>query len=431
MSRTPIGERLGKLAQELRSERQRHSLMARHFLKSMVLLGIAMLAALYSNSSARDGQIVSAGIGAFIALSLAIWVGVRFVPRLAAGVDWDWLPFFTQYRLTRDGWIYIAATVIVLSAAINTSNNLLYMILSALLAVMLLSGFLSGLNFRVLSLRARLPEYCFAKQPFQMTVAVKNPKRVFPTFSLSVGAVDPSPFEFAPYYVPLVQARNQDTRTVEALLSRRGRHSLKEVHLKSRYPFGFIVKGRPFPVDATCIAFPEILPNEELDVAVDDIMGTSERFERGQGLDLYLIRDYVSSDSARHVDWKASAKTASLKTREFAAEESRSLLLVFDRYGQAGDEEHFENMVSQTASLALYLSQEGAEVTLLSDDWSSPPGQSNNLLQSILCYLALVEMTPDAEFVGSGGSGTIVFSLRNPSSTYTQWNATSKSHSMR
>ena len=62
-------------------------------------------------------------------------------------VDWDWLPLFTKYRLTREGWIYVSATVIVLSAAINTSNNLLYMILSALLAVMLLSGFLSGLTF--------------------------------------------------------------------------------------------------------------------------------------------------------------------------------------------------------------------------------------------------------------------------------------------
>ncbi len=397
----------------------------------MVLLGIAMLAALYSNSSARDGQIVSAGIGAFIALSIAIWVGVRFVPRLAAGVDWDWLPFFTQYRLTREGWIYIAATVIVLSAAINTSNNLLYMILSALLAVVLLSGFLSGLNFRVVRVTARLPEYCFARQPFQMRLAVKNPKRVFPTFSLGVGPVDPSPFEFARYYVPLVQARDQDTRNIEAVVSRRGRHSLDEVHLESRYPFGFIVKGRPFQVNATCIAFPEILPNEILDVAIDDVMGSSERFERGQGLDLYMIRDYMSSDNARHVDWKASAKTASLKTREFAAEESRSVLLVFDRYGQAGDEERFENLVSQAASLALYLSQDGAEVALLSDDWGSPAGQSNNLLQSILCYLALVEMTPGAGFVGSSESGTVVFSLRSPSNTRTQWNATSKSHSMR
>ncbi len=430
MSPARMLERLWELG-GFPADRQEHRQMARHFFKAIVLLGFALLAALYSNSSARDGQIVSAGISAFIALSIAIGVGVRFVPRLATGVDWDWLPFFTQYRLTREGWIYIAATVIVLSAAINTSNNLLYMILSALLAVMILSGFLSGINFRVVRLSSRLPEYCFARQPFKMTIAIKNSKRVFPTFSMSVRAVAPNRFEFAPYYVPLVRANSQDTRTVEAVLLSRGRHHLKELHLRSRYPFGFVAKERPVPVDATCIAFPEILPLETLDVAVDDVMGSSERFERGHGMDLYMIREYQPSDSARHVDWKASAKTASLKTREFAAEESRSVGLVLDRYGQAGDVERFEAIVSQAASLALYLSQDGAAVSLLSDDWSSPPGQSDNLIQSILHYLALVEMTPDADFVGSGGNETLVFSLRHPSDTQTQWNATSKSHSMR
>ncbi len=429
--RKPIRDQLRALAEEFRAERRKHREYARNFFKSMLLLGIAMLAALYSNSSARDGQIVSAGIGAFIAMSIAIWVGVRFVPRLAAGVDWDWLPFFTQYRLTRDGWIYITATIIVLSAAINTNNNLLYMILSALLAVMLLSGFLSGLNFRFLRVAARLPEHCFARQPFRMTLTVQNPKRIFPTFSLGVGAVDRSPFDFTSYYVPLVQTRDQDHRTVDAVLPKRGRHSLEEIHLKSRYPFGFIVKGRPLRVDAECVAFPEILPKETLDIAIHDILGSSERFERGQGMDLYLIRDYQSSDSARHIDWKASAKTTTLKAREFAVEESRRVQLVFDRYGQAGDEDRFENLVSQAASLALYLSEDGAEVTLVSDDWRSPSGLSDNLLQSILYYLALVEMAPGTELAGSGGSGTAIFSLRSPSNTHTLWKDTSKSHSMR
>ena len=216
-----------------------------------------------------------------------------------------------------------------------------------------------------------------------MTVTINNMKRVFPTFSLSVGTVDENRFKFTPYYVPLVRAHDQATRTLEAVLSTRGMHSLEEVYLRSRYPFGFILKGRRFPVGATCVAFPEILPTEALDVAITDVLGSLERLQRGHGMDLYMIRDYQPSDSSRHVDWKASAKTASLKTREFAADESRNIVLTFDRYGKAGDEERFEGLVSQAASLAFYLSNEGAEVTLLSDDWSSPPGRSANQLQSI------------------------------------------------
>ena len=219
------------------------------------------------------------------------------------------LSFFTHYRLTRDGWIYIAATTVVLSAAINTSNNLLYMVLSALLAVMLLSGFLSGLNFRFLKVSARGPDHCFAKQPFQMAISVKNPKRVFPTFSVEVRPVDESPFEFPSFYAPLIRTEEVDTRMVETTLPGRGRFTLEEVQLQSRYPFGFLMKGRPFQVHSEYIAFPEIVPQETLDLAIEDILGSTERFERGQGMDLYMIRDYQSSDNARHIDWKASAKT--------------------------------------------------------------------------------------------------------------------------
>ena len=59
------------------------------------------------------------------------------------------MPAFAQYKITRDGGIFLGALLVVLSAAINTSNNLLYMVLSALLAVLLLSGLLVGHEFQV------------------------------------------------------------------------------------------------------------------------------------------------------------------------------------------------------------------------------------------------------------------------------------------
>ena len=413
MTGKPIRRRLRGLFDEMRHEPHRQ--MARNFAKSIILLGIAMLAAVYSNSTARDGRIVPSAIGAFIAMAIAIWVGVRFVPRLASGVDWDWLPFFTQYRVTRDGWIFIVATTVVMSAAINASNNLLYMVLSALLAVMLLSGFLSGLNFRFIVADVHVPENCFANKPFQVSATIRNPRRIFPAFSLQVLPVDDSPFEFAPYYVPLLRTRDQDTRMIEAVLPGRGRYSLEELKIRSRYPFGFLLKGRPFAVAAETIVFPEIIEQDTLDIKVEDILGSSERFERGHGMDLYMIRDYLSFDSARHVDWKASARAAALKTREFAAEDSRRIVLAFDRYGFDGDRKRFERQVSEAASVAFYLIRDGIELSLVADDWRSPTGRSDQLLESILSYLALVESNPTAPSPDVGvRDGVLMFSLRAP-----------------
>jgi hypothetical protein len=416
MAKTPsklrLRRRLDALILQIRSEQ--HGQMARNFAKSMLMLGAAMVAALYANSSARQGRVFSAGTAALIAMGIAIWVGVRFVPRLAAGVDWNWLPFFTHYKVTRDGWIFITASVVVVSAAINTNNNLLYMVLSAMLAVLILSGLLSGLNLKFLKTHVRLPDHCYANQPFQMAITLDNPKRVFPTFSMEVTPADDSPFDFASYYVALVGADTQQTRTVTATIPTRGSYDLEDLRLQSRYPFGFLVKGRDFPAGGRIVAFPEILPEENSEVAVRDILGTSERFERGHGMDLYMIREYLPSDTARHVDWKASAKTAQLKTREFAAEESRRIVLVFDRYGRDEDVDAFEHLVSETASMAVYLVRDGAEVSLISDDWTSPAGRTETEIDPILYYLALVTMSSSApEPFTSGGEESLPFSLRS------------------
>src|SRR5204863_4319520 len=221
---------------------------------------------------------------------------------------------------TREGWMYFAAITIVVFAAINTANNLLYMVLSALLAVLVLSGFLSGLNFQSMRIGVRIPTHCFAGEPFPISIQAHNEKRLFPTFSLHFEPADDNAFRFSTFYFPVVRSLGQLSQTGQAMLVRRGRYTMREVKSSSRYPFGFFLKDRNYPVQAECICYPEIIPQDHIDLSVVNPQGSNQRFERGLGHDLYMIREYVPSDSARHVHWKASAKTAMLKTREYAAE---------------------------------------------------------------------------------------------------------------
>ncbi len=387
--------------------------MWKTFLSSIGLLTFALLAAMYSSSAARDGRFASGVISAVIALGIAVWASIRLVPRLAANVDWDWLPFFSHYQVTREGWIYFGAVTVVILSCVNTSNNLLYMVLSALLAVLLLSGFLSGLNFRLLKIEARVPDTCFAGEPFPMTLQVRNQKNVFPSFSLQLQTPKNDVFGLPGFYVPVVRGKSQELQSGHATIPRRGRHVLNKIQATSRYPFGFFVKDKMYNTNAECVCYPQIIPQDSIDFSVLDILGVNQRFERGLGYDLYTIRDYVPSDSARSVHWKASAKTAALKTREYAAEESRRVVLAFDRFGRSEQAEKFEDLVTYAASLAYHLINQGIEVELISDDWQTGYGASQSVLESILRYLALVQMSDVAAApVTDRIDGTVRLSLR-------------------
>jgi uncharacterized protein (DUF58 family) len=364
--------------------------MWKNFFQSIALLAIALISALYSASAAEEGQVNAAGITALAALAIALWVGIRFVPRLARGVDWRWLPVFSRYKITRDGLIFVAALAVVLAAAVNTANNLLYMVLSALLAVLTLSAFLSAMNFRFLSMELRLPARTFAGESFPAGVTIHNRKRLFPAFSLQTEPQGSS------LYFTAVQPQASVTDWCEITLPRRGLYTIRRLPTASRFPFGLFTKTLEYKVSAECVCYPAITPLQQMDIAFRDLLGASPRFERGLGCDLYTVREYQPSDSARHVHWKASAKTASLKTREFAAEDTRRMVIAFDRFGAAEDAARFEECVSYAASVAFHLSRRGAEVALVSDDWESPSGTHEGVLDEILHYLALVDMSDSA-----------------------------------
>jgi len=101
--------------------------------------------ALYSGAAAEGGHLLLAGISALAALALAGWVALTIVPVLARRTPLWWLSYQIDYRLTREGMIYLGAVLVVALAALNTGNNLLFMILACLLAGVLISGLLSRL----------------------------------------------------------------------------------------------------------------------------------------------------------------------------------------------------------------------------------------------------------------------------------------------
>ena len=134
--------------------------------------------------AAEDGRTSAAAFTALSALALSGWVAFTLVPVLARRTPLRWLAYRIDYRVTREGIVYLAGIFIIALAALNTGNNLLFMMLACLLAGILISGVLSQIVLSGMELRLDLPEHIFAGQPVMALAEFINHKLRLPSFSL-------------------------------------------------------------------------------------------------------------------------------------------------------------------------------------------------------------------------------------------------------
>ncbi len=147
------------------------------FLLALVGLGLAFGAALLSTASGEAGHVWTSVILASLALLMAVFVGLVTVPYLARRVAIERLRQTFHYEVTKSGVVYVLVTLVIGIAALNTGNNLLYIVVAAMLAAILVSGVVSALVLRDLELEVRLPEHVFAGRPVVGGIVLHNPRR--------------------------------------------------------------------------------------------------------------------------------------------------------------------------------------------------------------------------------------------------------------
>jgi len=92
----------------------------RNFWIAMLALSTALMLALFSAAVAEAGRTILAATAAVFALALAGWVAITIVPALAKRTSLNWIAYQVDYRLTRDGIIYLGAIFVLILAAVNT-----------------------------------------------------------------------------------------------------------------------------------------------------------------------------------------------------------------------------------------------------------------------------------------------------------------------
>jgi uncharacterized protein (DUF58 family) len=400
------------------------------FLIAVLGLALAFGMALLSTAFSEAGNMIASMAFASIALIMAAVVGVITVPYLARRVVVTRVRDALDYEITKEGVFYVILTVVIGVAALNTGNNLLFLVVATMLAAVVISGVASVLNLKQVQLEVVLPGQVFAGRHVLARLILHVRRRFLPLFSASVvppkvpkrkvrwvwhraifefpkptptrkswirwpdvalervkqAAPSPSFFNERVYF-PYIPAGDSGHADVDIFFAKRGRFVQNGFGLSTRFPFSFLVKTRRVPLTSEVIVFPSVEPTDEFFEVLPMITGEFETYVRGRGYDLYRIREYEPEDSARHVDWKSSAKSGSLKLREFTREDERKLRVVFDNPAPGVvHQQAYERGVALAASLAWHFAGEHTELSFAGVGYEGSPD-----LYRFLEYLALIE----------------------------------------
>ncbi len=376
----------------------------KRFLLAIVGLAFAFSAAIFSRVSRESGDLWATLILASVALLLAAVVGLTTVPYLARRVGIPQVRDAFDYDVTKIGTMFVLAAILIGIAALNTGNNLLYIIVATMLGAILVSGIASAITLRELELDVHMPEHVFAGKPVSGRVLLRNIRKWMPCFSVSVappkgrkrgsrrhGHVsangEPPPVFQETVYFPYIPAGSEMTADLNLRFPRRGRYQQDSFGLSTRFPFSFLTKTRRIPLTRELIVYPSVEPTDEILEVLPLITGEFESFVRGRGYDLYRIREYMPEDSARYVDWKATAKSGSPKVREFTREDERKLRIVLDNPAPGVlSAKNYERAIALAASLAWHFSNEAAQLSFAAQGYNGAED-----VYRFLAYLALVE----------------------------------------
>ncbi|HEY5924795.1 MAG TPA: DUF58 domain-containing protein [Kofleriaceae bacterium] len=310
-----------------------------------------------------------------------------------------------RLSFTREGKIIVILSVGVGFAAINTGNNLLYLLLGWLLSFIIASGILSELTLRALTVERRPPPRIFAGEPFLMEVVIKNGKPNRASYSIEVEDLQgKTPIDKRCYFLKIPEAKSQRTSYRHTFV-KRGLYTLTGYRLATKFPFALFRKSRDVDAKLEVLVYPArvAVPRPPPRAAT---RGDAVADRLGRRGEFFGLRERRPGDDRRDVHWKSSARSGRLLVREYEDELARRVVIAVDNalpqavrdavtdgaLTPAHDAQvsAVERAISIASSLASTYLESGWTVELVSRGVHVPPGTGRMHEARIARELALL-----------------------------------------
>ncbi len=286
---------------------------------------------------------------------------------------------------TKEGIIFILLSFIVGFSAINTNNNLLYLIFGVMISLVVVSGFISMINLSRIDISLVSIPDIYALTPLSLVFRLKNEKLLVPSFSLTMQLEDAKSFLI---YLP---SNSEREIGIKCFFKQRGWNTLPEMSLVTKFPFGFFKKWIKIDLaDSRVLVYPRINEIEINDSSNKDHYTGETRYRKtGQSEELKSIRDYNPGDSRKNIEWKSTAKVGRMMVKEFAATDTKSARIVFDP--DTENSMNLEHYISEKASLLAEYIKKGFSVDFIIGKKEYRAVYNSGQQKRILTMLALYE----------------------------------------
>lgn len=313
-----------------------------------------------------------------------------------------------KLKFTREGKYYLGITLGVGFAAINTGNNLLYLLLGMLLSLIIVSGVMSEMSLRALTVKRRLPLRAQVGRAHLVEIEVFNHKGRVPSYAIEVEDLRAGqPADKRCFFLKISPSSAQ-VAAYRRTPARRGRDHHTGFRIATRFPFGLFEKSREVAATGDLIIYPAVDP-VRLPLLEGGRRGESGvSAGRGMGDDIYSVRPMRDGDDPRDIYWRKSAASTPLILRERMREAQPDVEIAVDVVAPPDPDEvfsaHFEKHVRDVASRAVAHVKRGDAVAVRTNAGQRVRADKSVGADPILRFLALLE--PSSHKLAKPAAGT-------------------------
>jgi uncharacterized protein (DUF58 family) len=337
-----------------------------------------------------------------------------------------------KLRFTSEGRWFVGMTLMVGFGAVNTGNNLLYLLLGMMLGLIIVSGMLSESVLRGLTIRRVATGDIFAGRPVPVSCEIHKERGWLSSYSITVSEhearatrarrrvalglpadvprrrkareaeQDPGPPTMLALRVP---PGSTVLATGECTFPVRGLYRYVGLDIATRFPFGFFEKTRPQHGESELLVFPALLSAGSRGIQDPALDGEIERAWEGRSDDFFGLREFRHGDDRRDIHWKVSARRDQLIRRVYQKQDQQWVALHLynwapparDPAADAARLAAVEQAISEAATLSVELARRDIRFSLQTLGEHVAEGSGPGQLRTVLRQLALMEVRRDAE----------------------------------